>query len=201
VIKKRVLLLVGMALLAVGVLLVGSLWAQETKETVTQEIEVPFTCETPVAMTAPGLSPEISIVKLLAKRLNLEIKTDPLLKPEALNGFKTLIIIIGGSGKGLGAAGIDIQEEAERAKKLIAVCKEKNIRIIGMHLGGKTRRGANSAIMIDTVTKHCDYVVVRADGNEDGIFTKICSENKIPLTEIKKTLQVNDVLKELFQLK
>lgn len=179
-------------ILLIGILLIGNVMAQE--------IQVPFTCEVPVAMTAPGQSPEIAIVSLLARRVKLEIKSEPFLKPEALNGFKTLIIIIGGSGKGLGAAGVDIQEESERAKNLIAVCKEKGIKIIGMHLGGETRRGANSQIMIELVTPKCDYVVVREDGNKDGIFTKICSENKITLTEIEKTLQVTDVLKTLFQL-
>lgn len=179
-------------ILLVGILLMGSVMAQE--------IQVPFTCEVPVAMTAPGQSPEIAIVSLLARRVKLEIKTDPFLKPEALNGFKTLIIIIGGSGKGLGAAGVDIEEEIERAKNLITVAKEKGIKIIGMHLGGETRLGANSQIMIELITPKVDYVVVREDGNKDGIFTKICLENKIPLTEIEKTLQVTDVLKALFQL-
>ena len=179
-------------ILLIGILLIGNVMAQE--------IQVPFTCEVPVAMTAPGQSPEIAIVSLLARRVKLEIKSEPFLKPEALEGFKTLIIIIGGSGKGLGAAGVDIEGEAKRAKNLIAVCKEKEIKIIGMHLGGETRRGANSQIMIELVTPKCDYVVVREDGNKDGIFTKICSENKITLTEIEKTLQVVDVLKVLFRL-
>lgn len=178
--------------LLVSIFLIGS--------AIAQEIQVPFTCEVPVAMTAPGQSPEIAMVDLLARRINFEIKTSYFLKPEGLNGMKTLIIIIGGSGKGLGEAGVDIQEESERAKNLIAVCKEKEIKIIGMHLGGETRRGANSQIMIELVTPMCNYVVVREDGNKDGIFTKICSENKIVLTEIEKTLQVTDVLKALFQL-
>ena len=143
-------------ILLIGILLIGNVMAQE--------IQVPFTCEVPVAITAPGQSPEIAIVNLLARRINLELKSEAFLKPEALNGFKTLIIIIGGSSKGLGAAGVDIQEESERAKNLIAVCKEKEIKIIGMHLGGETRRGANSQIMIELVTPKCDYVVVREDG-------------------------------------
>lgn len=179
-------------ILLIGILLIGNVMAQE--------IQVPFTCEVPVAMTAPGQSPEIAIVNLLARRMNLELKSEPFLKPEELEGFKTLIIIIGGSGKGLGAAGVDIEEEVKRAKNLIAVCREKEIKIIGMHLGGETRRGANSQIMIELVTPMCNYVVIREDGNKDGIFTKICSENKIVLTEIEKTLQVTDVLKALFQL-
>jgi hypothetical protein len=188
---RRGVLLVG-AVLLLSAWLGGSLLAQE--------IKVPFTTETPVAMTSPGQSPEIAIVKLLARRINLEIESDPFMKPEALEGKKSVVIIIGGSGKGLGAAGVNIEEESERAEKLIAECKEEKIKIIGMHLGGSMRRGPNSAVMIDLVTPKCDYVVVREDGNEDGIFTNICSENKIPLTEIEKTTQVMDILKALFQL-
>lgn len=177
-------------ILLIGILLIGNVMAQE--------IQVPFTYEIPVAMTAPGQSPEIAIVSLLARRVKLEIKSEPFLKPEALNGFKTPIIIIGGSGKGLGAAGVDIQEESERTKNLIAGCKEKEIKIIGMHLGGETRRGPNSDKMIKLVTPCCDYVIVRADGNQDEIFNQICNKNKIPLTEIEKSIELVDFLKALF---
>lgn len=164
------------------------------------QAEVSFTAETPVAMTPPGQAPESAIVALLARRINLEIKKDNFLQVEGLAGMKTLIIIIGGSGKGLGSAGVDLQDEVTRAKQLIAACKEKGIKIIGMHLGGEDRRGANSQVMIDLVTPNCDYVVVRSDGNKDGLFTKICAEKKIPLKEVEKTLEVTDILKTVFQL-
>jgi hypothetical protein len=80
------------------------------------QIEVPFKGEFPIAMTNPGQSPEIAIVDLLAKRANIEIISEHFLKPEQLEGMKTLIIIIGGSGKGLGSAGVDLQAEVNRAK-------------------------------------------------------------------------------------
>jgi len=67
-----------------------------------------------------------------------------------------------------------------------------------MHLGGETRRGPNSDNMINLITAKCNYVIIRADGNLDGIFTNICKENKIPLTEIQKSLELTDYLKALF---
>jgi len=164
------------------------------------QAEISFTAETPVAMTAPGQSPEIAIVGLLARRINFEIKTDNFLEVDGLEGMKTLIIILGGSGKGLGSAGVDIQGEIQRAEKLIAACKEKGIKIVGMHLGGENRLGANSMVMINLITPNCDFVLVRSDGNENGLFTKICTDNKIPMTEIEKTLQATDVIKKIFQL-
>jgi len=67
-----------------------------------------------------------------------------------------------------------------------------------MHLGGEGRRGPNSDMMIELVTPHCDYVIVKADGNEDGIFNRICEEHKIPLTIIEKSLALVDILSMLF---
>jgi hypothetical protein len=151
-------------------------------------------------MTAPGQSPEIAIVSLLARRINFEIKIDNFLDVDGLEGMKTLIIILGGSGKGLGSAGVDIQGEIKRAERLMAACKEKGIKIVGMHLGGENRLGANSMVMIDLITPNCDFVLVKSDGNKEGLFTKICADNKIPMIEIETTLQTTDIIKEVFQL-
>lgn len=166
----------------------------------TAQAEISFTAETPVAMTAPGQSPEIAIVGLLARRINFEIKTDNFLEVDGLEGMKTLIIILGGSGKGLGSAGVDMHSEIQRAKDLMAACEVKGIKIIGMHLGGENRLGANSMVMINLITPNCDFVLVRSDGNKDGLFTKICTDNKIPMIEIEKTLEATDVIKKVFQL-
>lgn len=166
----------------------------------TAQAEISFTAETPVAMTAPGQSPEIAIVSLLARRINFEIKIDNFLDVDGLEGIKTLIIILGGSGKGLGSAGVDIQGEIKRAERLMAACKEKGIKIIGMHLGGENRLGANSMVMIDLITPNVDFLLVKSDGNKEGLFTKIATDNKIPMIEIEKTLQTTDIIKQVFQL-
>ncbi len=67
-----------------------------------------------------------------------------------------------------------------------------------MHLGGETRRGPDSDNMINLITPKCNYVIVKADGNLDGIFTPICKENEIPLTQIEKSIELTDYLKALF---
>lgn len=163
-------------------------------------VEVPFTAELPIALTNPGQAPEYSVMDLLSRRIQLPVTIDFHLEAESLEGYKTLIMIIGGSGKGLGSAGVSFPEEEERAKRLIAYAKENGIKIIGMHLGGEDRRGPNSDGMINLITPECDYVIIRADGNLDGIFTKICEENEIPLTEIERSLELTDYLKALFPM-
>jgi hypothetical protein len=44
------------------------------------------------------------------------------------------------------------------------------------------------------------YLIVREDGNKDGLFTKLADRHKIPLTLIKATPEMSDVLKALFKL-
>lgn len=164
------------------------------------ETEISFVAETPVAMTAPGQSPEIAIVDVVTRRFNLEIKIDEYLEPEGLSDIKTLMIILGGSGKGLGSAGVKLPEEIDRAKRLITECKEKGINLIGIHIGGAERRGESSQVMIDLITPECDFVVVRSDGNLDGVFDKICEENNIPFVEIERTPELAGIIKDIFQI-
>ncbi len=82
---------------------------------------------------------------------------------------------------------------------MIAACKEKGIKIIGMYLGGADRLQAMAMVMVDLITPQCDFVLVRSFANEDGLFTKICTDNKIPMFEIETILQIPDVIKAIFQ--
>jgi hypothetical protein len=157
-------------------------------------------CGLPAAMTAPGQSPEYEIVKIYLTRAKITgVASDPLLEARDLKGSKTLIIIIGGSGKGLGAAGIDLEDEIKRAQELLKAAESQKMTIVGMHLGGEARRGANSQRFIDLVTPRCDFLVVRSDGNKDGAFTKLAAEKKIPLVQIDKTAQLTPILTQMFQ--
>lgn len=154
---------------------------------------------TPVAMTAPGQSPEYAIVNVYFTRAKIPVKSDPLLEPADLKGFKTLVIIIGGSGKGLGAAGIDIVDELARARELIKTAKSQKIALVGMHLGGEARRGENSQQFIELVTPEMDFLIVRSDGNKDGIFTDLAAKKKIPLVLVEKSSELAEILPKMFQ--
>ena len=153
----------------------------------------------PIFVTSCGQSPDYGVVDLLGKRrAGLELKVNPLAKPDDLIGFKTLIIVIGGSGKGLGAAGIDVPEEVKRVEELIKKAKEEGIFILGMHLGGVERRGPVSQEFVPFAAK-VDYLIVRTDGNEDGFFTNVAKEKEIPLFLIEKSVELVEILKEIFE--
>lgn len=125
-----------------------------------------------VAITSVGQSSDGMMVKVLMKKLKIEPDYDAMMKPEALTNQKVLIAVVGGSSKGLGAAGINKDDEKARGQAVIEAAKKKNMKIIVMHVGGEGRRGDLSDMFITAVTKFGDRVIVVKSGNADKIFDK-----------------------------
>lgn len=126
-----------------------------------------------VAITSVGQSPDGMMVKVLMKKLKIEPDYDAMMTPAALAGQKVLLAVVGGSSKGLGAAGIDKEQETARAVELINAAKGKDMKVVVMHVGGEGRRGALSDLFIEAVTGFGDHVIVVKSGNADGIFEKL----------------------------
>jgi hypothetical protein len=177
-------LTVGVLALACSVLTgARALEAQEAQE-------APVTAELPVLLTSCGQSPGPARVKFFLNRLELEHEfleqataQDLIDRQEAGTPVKAVIIVTGASLKGMGAAGVSIDDELERTAALIAEAKRQGITIIGAHVEGMSRRaqgaepGDNSdELSIDAVCPESDLMIVRQDGNEDRRFS-IISEN------------------------
>jgi hypothetical protein len=158
------------------------------------------TCELPLLITTAGQSPGAVIVSVLCSRNKIDNDFRGLVKAEdlILKSYKTLIITMGTSLKGMGEAGTDIDLELDRIKKLIEEARKQNILIIGMHIEGEARRTGHCEKSIDLVAPRVDYLIVRSDGNKDGRFDLISKEKNIPMTIIEETLELNDLLKEMF---
>ncbi|HNV19403.1 MAG TPA: DUF6305 family protein [Rectinema sp.] len=153
----------------------------------------------PALLTSIGQSADVEMVKTLMTRAKLNFTMDPLVKAQALasTNAKTLVIVIGGSSKGLGAAGISADAELERTKALLAEAKKRGMKIIGLHVGGEARRGELSDRFINEAVPSCDYFIVVEEGNKDGLFTKLCG-NKIPLDIVQKISQIGEPLAAAF---
>lgn len=168
--------------------------------------------ELPVLITSCGQSPGPMKLKVFAKRLkidhiyNLQAAAEDLIaKKKAGTPFKSIIIVTGASLKGMGAAGISIEDELERAKKLIEEARKQGIMIIGAHIEGMARRAQGAApgdnsdeLSIDTVCPNSDLLIIRKDGDEDGRFTTISKNKNIPMIVFEKNMELGDVLKNLF---
>ncbi|PKL74135.1 MAG: hypothetical protein CVV27_22045 [Candidatus Melainabacteria bacterium HGW-Melainabacteria-1] len=82
-------------------------------------LKAPFAPQ-PVLLTSIGQSADVEMAKAIINRLKISFTMDSLVKAQGLasSNAKTLIIVIGGSSKGLGAAGISADAELERTKAL-----------------------------------------------------------------------------------
>jgi Domain of unknown function (DUF6305) len=117
--------------------------------------------------------------------------------------FKTLIVVIGASLKGMGASGLTIQDEVARTQEVLTYCQENEIFVVAVHIGGFAARGASEGdneVMIDAVALYADYIIVAAEGNEDGRFTAIAQERNIPITEIEYTLNLVETIAQAFAI-
>jgi hypothetical protein len=115
------------------------------------------------------------------------------------------MIVTGASLKGMGAAGVSIQDELERTAELIAEAQRQGIPIIGAHVEGMARRAQGAAagdnsdeMSIDAVIPNSDLIIVRQDGNADRRFSIISENAGIPLILFEKNMELGDVLKSVF---
>ncbi len=189
--KGKQMLVRPVAALMVFLWSTSAMTAQQKKEEV-------FSAQEPVLLTSAGQSADTQMVKVLADRLKISCQFNPLAGPEKIPDVKSVIIVIGGSTKGMGAAGIDMDKEALRIKKFLAKAKELKIPVIGMHIGGKGRRGDLSDSFINLVAPQASYLIVVKEGDADGIFLKTATQNNTPIVFVNKISETQESLKSIF---
>ena len=168
--------------------------------------------ELPVLVTSCGQSIGPTTIKVVLQRLKLAYDIDPLATPDILQAkaragtpYKSLIITMGASLKGMGAAGIEIEDELARAAALIAEARKLGVKVIGAHIEGLKRRAQGAAAgdttdeqSIDAVAPNSDILLVLKEGNSDGRFTVISQAKNIPLVEFEKTMDLIPALEKLY---
>lgn len=174
--------------------------------------------ELPVLITSCGQSPGATMLKVIfikmklkhepkAYEINMLASVEDLKEAKSAgNPFKSLIIVMGASLKGMGAAGISIDDELARTGKIIAEAKNQGIKIIGAHIEGMKRRAQGAAVgdntdelSIDAIAPKSDLLIINKDGNTDNRFTIIANEKNIPMILVEKNLDLLTELKTLFQ--
>ncbi|NLC33315.1 MAG: hypothetical protein GX781_08465, partial [Clostridiales bacterium] len=156
----------------------------------------------PFILTSAGQSADFQMVKAMLKMNKVEnYSEDALLNPETMpEEVGTLIIVIGGSSKGLGAAGIDADQELDRLIKVMNFAKEKDIPILAMHIGGAARRGDLSDKFIEPVVAEAKICVVVEEANEmDNLFDALSEKYDVPMIYIAKKTDGAPVLKDLMK--
>jgi hypothetical protein len=165
-----------------------------------------MTAAAPVLVTSCGQSPGPSMFTVYLRRLQIafESKPDATAADIASKKYKAVIVVTGSSLKGMGAAGVSIDDEIARIGKVVAEAKKQGVTVIGAHVEGMERRAKNAApgdnsdeMSIDAVCPKAQFLIVRKDGDEDGRFTAFAKKN-IPVLFFLKNAELMDVLKGVF---
>jgi Domain of unknown function (DUF6305) len=154
----------------------------------------------PAFVTTVGQSADIEMVKVLLDRSAVPHKDNAQAKAGdlAASGAKTLVVVLGGSTKGLGAAGVSADAEIDRARALLGEARKLGMSIIGVHVGGEARRGQLSDRFIEAAAPACHYLVVVADGDKDGFITKLAGAT-IPLDKVDRISKAVEPLQKAFK--
>lgn len=185
----------------------------------------------PVLTTSAGQSPDVTTINIIMEEAGLGYDYCDVPTPEILaegvglgdresepgfhaevhtdltrfkkgTPYRTVIMAIGASLKGMGASGLTIEAEEIRLKKVIDYCQANQIFIIAVHIGGESKRGApgsDNERMIEAVAPRTNLLIVTKDGNKDGRFSQIASRKNIPLLEVNYALEIVDLMKKIFQ--
>jgi hypothetical protein len=165
----------------------------------TGQAEVQPRFERPILLTSAGQSADVQLANVLLKKAGLTFRLVKLASAGDLENSRTLLLVVGASLKGLGAAGLDMAREKERVAALLAAAGRKSIPVVFLHLGGADRRGEITDALAAEYLPLAKIALVVKSGDRDGFFTRLCADRKIPLIEVEKTIDVADALKMLFK--
>ncbi|MCJ7589408.1 MAG: DUF6305 family protein [Candidatus Aminicenantes bacterium] len=168
--------------------------------------------EEPALLTSCGQSPGPVMLKVVMQRLKMGFELNSLAsasdlksKKDAGTPYKSIVIVMGASLKGMGAAGISIDDELMRTAALIEEARKEGILVIGAHIEGMKRRSQGASAgdttdeqSIDAVAPQADLLLINKEGNADGRFTAIAQAKKIPLLEVAKNLDLVAEIQKLY---
>jgi len=181
------------AVCLVSVILIcgAALWAQQSGVAIADK---------PAILTAVGQSADLEMVRVLLTRASIPFKMNALIQPNELSSSdKTLILVVGGSSKGLGAAGISADDEIKRAQAVVQRARDLGMKIIALHIGGEARRGTLSDVFIKFAVPIADYAIVVSEGDKDGFFTTLTNQAKIPLRKVDRISAIGAPLAAAFR--
>ena len=170
------------------------------------------TAQEPVLLTSCGQSPGPVRLKVFMQRLKIDFEYNALAtaadlaaKKKEDKPYKSVIIVTGASLKGMGAAGVSVDDELARTKALIEEARKQGITVIGSHIEGMARRsqGASSGdnsdeLSIDAVCPNSDFMIVKQEGDSDKRFTNISTSKRIPLLLFDLNKEMLDLLKKVY---
>lgn len=122
-----------------------------------------------------------------------------LLEAKDVEEGSVVLLVVGSSGKGLGAAGTDVNQENARAQAFATKANKGSITVILFHIGGVARRGDLSDTVITSAANGSSLMLVVKTGNADNLFTNLVTAER-ELYLYSATAKILPAIKFLFGL-
>lgn len=151
----------------------------------------------PFIMTTCGQSTGSVMLHMVAGQIGATSTDDHELSVDTFDpgDAKTLIVTTGTSGKGMGAAGTDVNDEIERCTAVIEAARDAGMTIVCAHVEGMARRtDANDQASIDAILPLADVIMVVEESDSDGLFSDYAAEHNIPIIIAKDALGMSEYM-------
>ncbi len=124
-----------------------------------------------------------------------------LLEASEVEKNSAVILVVGASGKGLGAAGTDVNREVGRAQAFGAKQTNGEITLVVVHVGGVGRTGAQSNPIIEAALPLAKIALVVDTKTENQVFTNAVGDSSVELMFFSKPTALVTPFKELLGIK
>jgi len=188
------------AVLAAAIVVLGFIAAAGTQAQTAVPKNVPE-LKGPVLITACGQSPGGVYGKVGFRPLKMDADLEDMATAATLSRkpYKTLIVITGTSLKGMGSAGVELDDEIKRCTELVKKARAAGLKIIVAQVEGASRRVDESDEQsIRSMTPLADLLITHNQANKDGYFTKTAADKKIPQIFIDQQLDLLKVFPVIF---
>lgn len=171
--------------------------ADETKAAETVSGEYDGKLHGPYLMTTCGQSTGSVMLHMVAVQKGLTSTDEHTLTAADIKADEaaTLIITTGTSGKGMGAAGTDIDAEIARCTELAEAAKSAGMTVVCAHVEGMSRRtdSADQA-SIDNIIGLADVIICVDDSDSDGLFSDYAAANNVPIIKTADALSLGEYM-------
>ena len=152
----------------------------------------------PVLVTSAGQGGDTEAMDRVLQKAGIEHTLNATASASEVASAKTIFVVVGASMKGLGAAGVSVEQELARAKAALAGASEDAV-IICAHIGGEARRGDTSDPFIEMVMPLSDALIAVEGGNADGKLTQLADQEGIPYGLAFSIAGSIDIAKDMVQ--
>lgn len=135
---------------------------------------------------------------ILEQQTLFEYTIDSFLDAKDVEDNSIIFVFVGCSIKTLTENGTTLDEEMERAEKILEARLDKNLKVIAIHTGGEARRGSTSDRFIEKMFANSDFNIYVEDSNFDNFISNIAYANSVPTYQITTNKELTEVVNLLY---